>query len=148
MKKESISVKLSEELAKIELEKWFDFRRMKDKSRSNIDEDLGRDVMADKMVEGFMYGQLEFREDGILVQHLDFPIENESKTISIKELNWKPRFRESELNDPMKGVKNNDSSARMKAYMQAITGVSKLHLGTMDFSDYSLSQTIVSYFLL
>lgn len=139
---------MSEDVAKMELEKWFDFRKMKDKARKNIDDDLDRDVMADKMVEGFMYGLLILGDLGNLTQKLDFPVETESKAVSIKELIWKPRFRESELNEPLKGVKTNDSSGRMKAYMSAITGITKQKLGTLDYSDYSLSQTIVSYFLL
>lgn len=139
---------MSEDVAKRELEKWFDSRKMKDKARKNIDDDLDRDVMADKMVEGFMYGLLILDDLGNLTQKLDFPVETESKAVSIKELIWKPRFRESELNEPLKGVKTNDSSGRMKAYMSAITGITKQKLGTLDYSDYSLSQTIVSYFLL
>ncbi|MCK5613806.1 hypothetical protein KAR91_68715 [Candidatus Pacearchaeota archaeon] len=141
-------VVISEDIAKKELEKWFDFRKMKDKARKNIDDDLDRDVMADKMVEGFMYGLLILDDLGNLTQKLDFPVETENKSISIKELIWKPRFRESELNEPLKGVKANDSSGRMKAYMSAITSITKQKLGTLDYSDYSLSQTIVSYFLL
>lgn len=140
---------ISEDIAKIELEKWFDCRKTKEKARINIDEDLGRDVMADKLVEGFMYGLLILdAENGNLTQKLDFPVGTESKSVSIKELIWKPRFRESELNEPLKGVKTNDSSGRMKAYMSAITGAPKSLLGSLDYSDYSLSQTIVSYFLL
>ena len=137
-----------ESVAKAELEKWFDFRKTKDKARINIDEDIGRDVMADKLVEGFMYGNLVFDNLGNLTQKLEFPLGTESKSTSLKDLIWKPRFRESELNEPLKGVKTNDSSGRMKAYMSAITGVSKPLLGSLDYSDYSLSQTIVSYFLL
>ena len=115
----------------------------------NIDEELGRDIMADKMVEGFMYGLLKFDDEkGLLYQTLDWPIETQSKSVSIKELVWKPRFRDSDLTEPMKGVKNNDNSGRMKGYMSAITGVNKIQLGALDYSDYALSQTIVSYFLL
>lgn len=140
---------MNEELANKEVDNWFDFRKMKGKARINIDEDLGRDVMRDKLVEGFMYGNLTFNpENGNLIQKLDFPIQNESKSVNVDKLEWKPRFRESDLTEPMKGIKTNDSSGRMKAYMSAITGVSRQHLGSMDYSDYSLSQTIVSYFLL
>jgi hypothetical protein len=138
---------MSEDVAKAELEKWFDYRKMKENSRVNTDEELGRDVMADKMVEGFMYGSLVF-EDGNLKQILDFPIETESKSVKVEDLVWKPRFKERELSDPMKGVKASDSSGRMKAYISAITGVQKGIIGAMDYSDYALSQTIVSYFLL
>lgn len=137
-----------ESVAKVELEKWFDFRKTKEKSRNNIDEDLGRDVMADKMIEGFMYGNLVLDDVGNLTQKLEFPLGTESKSVSLKQLIWKPRFRESELSEPLRGVKTNDSSGRMKAYMSAITGESKSLLGTLDYTDYGLSQTIVSYFLL
>lgn len=137
-----------ESVAKAELEKWFDFRKTKDKARINIDEDLGRDVMADKMVEGFVYGNLVLDDLGSLTQKLEFPLGTESKSASLKQLIWKPRFKESELNEPLKGVKTNDNSGRMKAYMSAITGESKSLLGSLDYSDYGLSQTIVSYFLL
>jgi hypothetical protein len=139
---------MSEDVAKAELEKWFDHRKMKEKARANVDDELGRDVMADKLVEGFMYGLLTLSEDGYLTQKLDFVIETESKSVKVSELVWKPRFKERELAEPMKGVKANDSTGRMKAYIAAITGVQKALLGSMDYSDYSLSQTIVSYFLL
>lgn len=140
---------MSKEVALKELESWFDYRKMKESIRHNIDDDLDRDVMLDKMVEGFVYGLLVFDPDnGRLIQKLEFPVENESKTVSLSELTWKPRFKDSDLTEPMRGVKNNDSSGRMKAYMQAITGTVKTKLGSLDYSDYSLSQTIVSYFLL
>lgn len=140
---------MSESVATAELEKWFDHRKMKENARRNVDSELGRDVMADKMIEGFMYGLLSFdKSTGLLTQALDWPIESEGGSVTIKDLVWKPRFRESDLNEPLKGVKTNDSSGRMKAYIMAVTGVSRIKLGVLDYSDYGLSQTIVSYFLL
>lgn len=140
---------MAEALAEAELERWFDHRKVKEKARHNIDEDLNKDVMREKMIEGFMYGLLEYNpESGKLHQVLEFPIESEGKSQIINELVWKPRFRETELTIPMRGVKTNDQSGRMKAYMSAITGVDRIKLGALDYSDYSLAQTIVSYFLL
>lgn len=139
---------MSEEVAKAELEMWFDYRKMKPNARVNFDKDLEKDVMSEKMIEGFMFGQLSFNpENGDLTQCLDFHISNESKSVDIGSLVWKPRFKESDLTEPMKGIKTNDQAGRMKAYISAITGVSRLKLGSMDYSDFALSQTIVSYFL-
>lgn len=140
---------MSEEVAKAEIEAWFDFRKTKENARRNFDDETGKDVLMEKMIEGFMYGQLTFNsENGHLIQTLDFPIENESKSVSIKELSWKPRFKESDLTEPLKGIKTSDQSGRMKAYISAVTGVQRIMLGSLDYADFSLSQTIVSYFLL
>jgi len=138
---------MSEEVAALELERWFDFRKVKDKARNNKDED-GKDVMREKMIEGFMYGLLTFfPENGHLIQKLEFKIENESKSFSISELDWKPRFQKKDLTACLVGIKTKDTDGRMDAYIAAITGIDRLKLGSMDFSDYSLSQAIVSYFL-
>jgi len=141
---------MAKEVAEKELEAWFDYRRVKEKVRNNPDENLGYDVTREALVDGFMYGFLRFdSETGVLIQSLEWPVENESKEVILKELNWKPRIKERELTEPMKGVKATDTNGRMKAYISAYTGVVKTKLGALDLaSDYALAQSINTYFLL
>ena len=47
----------------------------------------------------------------------------------------------------MKGIKNNDSDGRLRAWMSAITGVNKSLLNLLDTNDYSVAEAIVTYFL-
>lgn len=140
---------MSKEVAEKELEKWFDHRKVKEKVRNNPDETLGYDVIREALIDGFMYGQLIFdKESGILIQKLLWPVEKESGEILISELNWKPRIKERDLTEPMKGIKSTDSTGRMKAYISAYTGVNRIHLGSMDLADdFSLAQSINTYFL-
>lgn len=138
-------------LAEKELEKWFDYRKVKERLRNNPDESLGYDVTRQALIDGFVFGHLVFNpENGILTQKLEWPIEKgDSKEVVVKELNWKPRIKERDLTEPMKGIKATDSSGRMKAYISAYTGVDRNQLGSLDLaSDYSLAQMINTYFLL
>ncbi len=141
---------MSQEVAEQELERWFDFRRVKERIRNNPDEGVGYDVTRQALIDGFMYGQLEFiQESGILKQKLFWPVENEDGEVVLKELLWKPRIREKDLANPMKNVKQSDTNGRMKAYISAYTGENKGVLGMMDLADdYGLATSINTYFLL
>lgn len=139
---------MTAEQAEIEVNKWFDFRKVKPKARDNYNEEVGKDALLEKMIEGFEYGLLIFDpEKGYLKQKLEFPYQSENGGVKISELDWKPRFREKELAEPLKGVKPNDREGRMKAHVAAITGIDRSFIGSLDYSDWSLSSTIVSYFL-
>lgn len=141
---------MAHEVAEKELEKWFDYRRVKEAVRNNADETIGYDVNREKLIEGFMYGQLNFDEEsGILSQVLDWPVEKESGEIILSELKWKPRIKERDLTEPMKGVKTNDSNGRIKAFVSAYTSTDRIILGSLEHAtDYNLAQSIVTYFLL
>lgn len=141
-------VVMTAEQAEKEVNDWFDYRRIKPGARDNYNEEVGKDALLEKLVEGFEYGLLIFNpENGHLIQKLEFPYQSEKGGVSVKQLDWKPRFREKELANPLKGVKPNDREGRMKAHVAAITGIDMQLIGSLDYSDWSLSSTIVSYFL-
>lgn len=138
------------EVAEKELEKWFDFRKVKDAVRDSPDDTLGYDPNRRTLIEGFMFGMLKINSDnGILTQTLEWPPEKEKGGVLFSEMNWKPRIKERDLTEPMKGVKPKDSSGRIKAHISAFTSIDKNWIGSLDYSsDYSLAQSIVTYFLL
>ena len=130
------------------LNDWHDYRRIKEGQRISLDPETGKDVTREKLIEAFEYGILIFEEKtGVLIQKLEWPVKTESGEIKLQELKWKPRIQERDLNEPMKGVSPKDTFGMMKAYISAATGVNKGFLGSMDLSDYSLSQSINNYFL-
>lgn len=139
---------MAKEVAEKEVEKWFDYRRVKDSARFSPDENTGKDILREKLIESFMYGELIFDDKtGVLKQILIEPVKKESGEIVLKELNFKPRIKRSALNEPMKSVKTNDTDGRLRAWISAITGANKAYLGSMDTSDYSTAEAIVTYFL-
>jgi len=146
-KQKAMKKVLAKDVAEKELEQWFDYRRMKESARNNADED-GNDIFKEKIVEAFQYGELVFKpETGELIQNLSVPVKKESGEIILEKLVYQPRVKRNALTEPMKGVKLNDTEGRTKAWISAVTGVNKSHLGLMDLSDFGISEAIITYFL-
>lgn len=139
---------LAEEVAELELEKWFDVRRIRPDQRHKPNSFTGNDSSREALINSFVYGILTFDEEtGELVQKLQFPVISEDKTINIEKLVIKPRLTRADINKASVGIKPTDIEGKTTAYLSAITGVARGQLNAMDETDRSLSDIIVGYFL-
>lgn len=146
---EKNGILVSRELAEKELEKWYDYRNVPEELRIEVDDESESDFMYERVLKAAMAGRLQFEEEtGNLIYTLKDPlVKQESKEVYLNTLTIKPRYRRSELDQHLKGVKAKDIEGRTRAYMSAITGVDKGLLGRLWNSDYDLIEAVYILFL-
>ena len=126
------------ETAKKEVEKWLDFKRVRDsKRKSNAD-------TIEALAEAVSEGQLVLNEDHTLTHNLDVPTEGE---VPVTQLTYKPRLTVQDTHSKMKGVKANDVDGRIIALVSALCGKPTGIIGRLDTADYSVSQNVALFFL-
>lgn len=133
--------KISNEVAIKEVQKWLDAKRVSESKRSSMSDSI------DALVGAVEEGNLVVSDDGTeLVQILNYPIGTENP---LKELKYKLRVSVDDLHKRMIGsqIKSTDIDGRLRAYASALTGQSYVNIGNMDSSDYSITTTIVNFFL-
>ena len=132
---------VNKKMAQDEVSKWLDIRRTKEGKRED---------MADSIedLEGyFEEGILTLSEDGKLTQKLEDPLKNAEGTVTLKELVFVPRIRLKDVNSNMSGVKSTDGDGRLLGYASALTGVNRRIIENIDYDDWKISQTIITFFL-
>lgn len=127
---------VTEKIAKEEVLKWLDLRKVKDSKRD--------DTLVDYLVESFIDGELVLCEDLVLTQKLAFPLEFEKKE-SINELSWQPRIRFKDVD--FRNVKSGDTRGQMNCYAAAATKQPRAIIEALDTCDHSLTQTITTFFM-
>ena len=130
--------KVNREIAKEELNKWLDFRLIKDRYRED-NEDL-----MEMLLDMFEEGGLILNEDYTLTYELIHYIGEDEDVTSF---NFKPRIKQKDLIKNTKGNKPGDGDARILSYMATLTGKPKDLLLEMDTIDYNGATAIVSTFL-
>lgn len=137
---------LSKEVAEIELEKWFDIKRVRPDQRNRQNSFTGIDSSREALINSFVYGILVLNEEtGELTQNLQFPLQSEN--VNMDKLVIKPRITRADTNKASVGVKPTDIEGKTTAYLSAITGIPRGQLNKLDETDRSLSDVIVGYFL-
>lgn len=134
--------KIPLQTAQAEVDKWLDFKKVKDQKRENNKEQI--ELIVDAMCEG----TLEL-DDKTLVftHHLSFPLGSSDKEATITKLTYKPRLMVRDINAKMKGVKSGDSDGRIVGYIAALTDQPSGIITSLDTEDNSLAQQIVAFFL-
>jgi len=130
--------KIKPEVARKELEKWLDFKKVKDKKRDDFSEHI------DTIVEGIVDGTLSLDDKFVFTHRLSFPI---GKDDNITELKYVPRLMVEDINARMKGVKANDVDGRIVRYIAALTDQPSAVISKLDTEDNSLAQAFVQFFL-
>ena len=126
------------ETARVEVEKWLDFKRVRESKREANKETI------DALVEAVSEGQLVVNEDHSLTHTLDVPTGGET---ALTSLTYKPRLTVQDTHSKMKGVKANDVDGRIIALVSALCGKPASLEGKLDTSDYSISQNVALFFL-
>ena len=134
--------KIPLETAQAEVDKWLDFKKVKDQKRENNKEQI------ELIVDAICEGTLVLDEKTLVFTHkLSFPLGSSDKEGTIKELTYKPRLMVRDINAKMKGVKAGDSDGRIVGYIAALTDQPSGIITSLDTEDNSLAQQIVAFFL-
>lgn len=130
--------KIAKEIADAEVQKWLDFKKVKESKRELIIEIL------DSLSEAIQDGFLVLNEDMTLTHTLKFPIKGEVVT---EKLTYQPRVTVQSVNLHMKGIKGNDTDSKLLATIAALTRSPKALIENLDTEDYSIAQQIGIFFL-
>jgi hypothetical protein len=132
--------KVSTEIARKEVDKWLDAKRIPLKRR------IENQVFIDNLIEGVEEGNLIVNEDNSLTQKLAFPIENENGQVVCEVLNYKFRITENDKLKYRKSLQKDDNSFMLT--LMALTDAPRGHLTALDSSvDKTLADTIALFFL-
>lgn len=128
--------KVSKEVATEEVNKWLDYKKVKEKKRVAYKDAI--ESLADAISEG----ALVLNEDFSLTQTLDFPVGADKQ---FKSLDYKPRIDVSTIQKYMNGVTGGDG--RILATIAALSGQAKEVVAKMDTEDYSVASSVAIFFL-
>ena len=133
------SKKVSLDVARQEMDKWLDYKKVKAKKRESFSEHI------DTIVEGIVDGSLSLDDKTMVFTHtLSFPV---GKDGNITELTYRPRLMVQEINAGMKGVKANDVDGRIVRYIAVLTEKPSAIISNLDTEDNSVAQAFVQFFL-
>jgi hypothetical protein len=134
-------MKVNREQAVRELDKWFEFKKIRTNKREANKE------FEETIVSAIIEGDLVIDENSNIKFKLPEPMSNSKGEVTVEELVFKPRLKVRELNAELRGVKNSDGDGRIVAYIAAITGQAPNIITNLYTEDYSLCTAIVMYFL-
>lgn len=130
---------VSETVARKDVDRWLDYKRVGDRKR----EDNASAI--DGMVAAVQDGQLIISEEGHeIVQNLKFPIGNDGNT---KELKFKARLSIKDRNRKLKGTKATDTAEYLVALIAALANTNKAVIEEMDTEDHNIAQNIALFFI-
>ena len=133
--------KVTRKVAELEVNKWLDHKKVKDKKRENLQDQI--DIMVDSIIDGSLVLDQDFK----FTHQLSFPIENSNGETTVKSLTYKPRLSVKEINSRMKGIKANDPDARVVGYIAALTDQPRAVLTDLDTEDNAVAQAFATFFL-
>jgi hypothetical protein len=132
---------ISQDVASKEIQRWLDAKKVSASKRTAMADSI------DALVNAVQDGNLIVSDDGTeLTQILNYEVGSENP---LKQLKFKLRISVDELHKRMVGsqVKSTDTDGRLRAYASALTGQSYVNIGNLDSSDYSITTTVVTFFL-
>lgn len=130
--------KVSVEVARQEVNKWLDHKRVSVKRREELKENI------DRLVDNISEGLLVLNEKFELVQELLFPV---GEGGAIKKLTYKPRLKQGEISKKIAGAKSSDVGSYVRAYASALTDQPSAIIAELDSEDYNLANQITVFFL-
>ena len=133
--------KVSRKVAELEVKKWLDYKKVKEKKRENLQDSI--DIMIDAIIDGSLVLDQDFK----FTHTLSFPIENANGEVTVKSLTYKPRLSVQEITSRMKGIKSNDPDARVVGYVAALTDKPRAVLTDLDTEDNAIAQAFALFFL-
>ena len=126
---------ITPEMAKQEVEKWLDFRRVRNRKRQE------NEASINDLIEAF--------EDGFLILDPKTHVIKQKllfDTAGKKELNFKPSMTVGEGQRALKGLKSTDSHGMLLAYVSELTGEVKEVINQLNSEDYGIARTIAGFF--
>lgn len=133
--------KITPEVARLEVEKWLDYKKVKSSKRENLSDQI--DILVDNVVDGTLV-----LEEGCKFTHeLSFPLKNEEGKDKLKTLIYKPRVNVQQINTKMTGLKPTDADGRILGYIAALTDQPLALIAKMDTEDVSIGKAFAMFFL-
>lgn len=131
-------MQVSKEIAIADVARWLDHKRVRQTKREEYKQHI------ESLVLAVQDGLLTVEENCTITQHLLWPIgENEN----IKELSFKPRLSQEQLNPYISKLSSGSADERLRAYICALTGQAVGIIGKLDTEDNTISQSIAVFFL-
>lgn len=127
---------VAKEVAELEINKWLDYKRVKDKKREAYKDAI--ETLIDAVSEGY----LVVNEDFTLTHSLAFPVGAEG---AFKELVYKPRIDVATIQKYANGAIGGD--ARVLATIAALSGQATTIISKMDTEDYGIASSVAIFFL-
>lgn len=130
--------KVTKEIAVQEVEKWLDYKRIKQSQRDS------QKAQIDVLIEAVMYGDITISDSADTIEQvLAMPV----KGLDINTLTYQSRITVMDLHKATDGVKATDFDGRLVAYVSALTGKSPSHLKKMESEDFKIAQAIAVFFM-
>jgi hypothetical protein len=132
---------VSTDVAKSEIEKWLNLRRVSEKKRESFQE------LIDELVEHVSTGTIVFDESaGKLIQKLQFPLGEGS---IVRQLEFKPRILAGEIRQAATtlNMKAGDGDGRLLAHIAAATNQPVAMILKLDNYDYNIASNVALFFL-
>lgn len=134
---ESKKKAVAESVARNEVERWLDHKRVNEKHRNANSESI------ENMVDAFAEGTLILDDDHNIIMNLTWPV---GEGENIKQLKFKPRLRVGEIQDALKGLKAGDVDARILSYIATLTDQPRGIVRHLDTEDYRAASAITVFF--
>jgi hypothetical protein len=126
------------ELAKAEVKKWLDHKKISEKKREKNQDNI------EALVEAIVDGHLALNETKFTFTHtLKFPTGENGQ---LTKLEYKSRLEVKEIQMQMQGIKSTDLHGIIISYACALTGKPRGVIAALDSEDYAIVQGIASFF--
>lgn len=126
------------DVATKDVERWLDFKQVSETEREENSDSIK------KLVDEIKSGRLSIDDNCNITYVLKFPIGSGG---GIVDITLKPRLTVSEMKEKCGGLKPGDVDGKLCAYASALSGQNRSLILTMDTKDYSVIQSIVSFFI-
>lgn len=132
---------VSEEIAKKEVEKWMDFKNLKQRKRDERESEI------ETIVESICDGDLTLDKEFNFVQKLRNPVKDVEGKVILSEFKFKPRLLLEEVEPFLMNVKSTNMIGMLAAYTSALTGVGAGLTKKIDTDENKTTQAVVMFFL-
>ncbi len=129
-------MKVSEEIARKDFERWFESKKLPETKRKNEYE-----VLEQELIEAIMDGSLIVNEDNTLTLKLAWPLTSPN---AVESLNFVHRIQTGELQSKTAYAK--DQSGKLIATVAALTGQVGGVIRALDPVDFGRAGAIAAYF--
>ncbi len=132
---------VSLDIARIELEKWLDYKKVSEAKKESSKESI------DLLVDAISNGSLVLADNLSLIQTLDFPIKDKDGRDAYKTLEFKPRLTVGDVHSNLQGIKATDAAGFIIGYVAALISQPKEFVRKLDVQDYGIAQAIALFFV-
>lgn len=134
---------VSESVAKLEVEKWLDFKNISPRKRNKKDVKNNIETLIDAICDG----DLSLDNDHFWVQKLRSPVKDKDGKSVLKEMKFTPRLLLEDIESHLINVKADNTIGMLAAYTAALTGKSSGMTKKLNTDDNKTTQAIVMFFL-